>query len=143
LFRRWTIRDGKAIPAVEDRCETCGPIHITAGTYRKVQNPSKFVRWLSTDPESERDWRLGNSLTYHDPISRSYGRARYAHNEGFYGSLSRRWRLIDQKRWFRRRSQVEMNFYGVFSIMHVLAMEQRRRAAQQATATAPPPALAA
>ena len=65
-----------------------------------------------------------------------YGRARFGHNEGLHGTLSNRYALIRNKRWFRRRDEAETETAMTFALMHALALEQRRRAKA-------PPGLAA
>jgi len=69
-------------------------------------------------------------LTYHDPVSNVYGKSRFAHNEGFHGALATRFGVNRGKRWYRRLIQGELDCQITFCIMHALALEQRRRAAQ-------------
>jgi hypothetical protein len=43
------------------------------------------------------DWKMGNPLTFHDPVSSTYGSARFGHNEGFHGQLVTRFGLLEGK----------------------------------------------
>ena len=79
--------------------------------------------------EDRADWRMGNPLTFHDPVSATYGSARFGHNEGFHGQMVTRVGLLKEKAWYRDRREAERDFFQVFAIMHSLAMEQRRLAA--------------
>jgi hypothetical protein len=126
-FRRKT--NGAAVCGVEGVCDQgCGHIQITAGEWRRARNPSRFVRVMPGE-EDRTDWRMGNPLTYHDPVSATYGSARFGHNEGFHGQMVTRFGLLKDKAWYRDRREAERDFFQVFCIMHSLAMEQRRRAA--------------
>ena len=118
---------GRAYARVEGRCKTCGSITITAGQWRLAQNPKKFRLVQPTDAVTDRDWTFGNPLTYRSPVAAAFGKKRFGHNEGFHGALERRFRLIKGKRWYRTRVEAETDAAIIFSIMHVLAMEQRRR----------------
>ena len=69
---------------------------------------------------------MGNPLTFHDPVSSTYGSARFGHNEGFHGQLVTRFGLLEGKAWYRDIREAERDFFQVFCIMHSLAMEQRR-----------------
>ncbi|MGH2852615.1 MAG: hypothetical protein ACRDLF_00265 [Solirubrobacteraceae bacterium] len=98
------------------------------------------------------DWRIGNPLTYDDPLSAKYGSARFGHNEGWHGQLVSRFGLLKEKAWVRDRRQSERDLLQVFCAMHALAKEQRRRSGQNPMPAAPltgagnsgppPPALA-
>lgn len=102
--------------------------------------------------EDKIDWRVGNPLTFHDPLSAKYGSARFGQNEGFHGALVTRFGMLKEKAWYRSKTQAERDLFIIFSAMHSLAKEQRRRAGQVAVPTAPlagagnggppPPALA-
>jgi len=124
-FRR--KKNGAAVCGVEGDCPTCGHIQITAGEWRRVQNPARFVRVMPGE-EDRTDWRMGNPLTFHDPVSATYGSGRFGHNEGFHGQMVTRFGLLKEKAWYRDRREAERDFFQVFCIMHSLAMEQRRRA---------------
>lgn len=149
MLRR--TKGGDAVAGIEGDCKQgCGHISITAGEWRTAQNPKRFTKVMPGD-EDRADW-MGNPLTFKDKVSKKYGRARFGHNEGFHGALVTRFGLLKGKANYSDIRQAERDFFGVFSIMHALAMEQRRRAAQ-ATAThatasppqrggAPPPPLA-
>jgi hypothetical protein len=145
LFRR--KKDGEAVCGVEGHCsQGCGHISITAGEWRTARNPRhrtnprRFVRVMPGD-EHKADWTMGNPLTFHDPVSATYGSARFGHNEGFHGSLVTRFGLLKEKAWYRDRREAERDFFAVFCIMHSLAMEQRHRAALASASSGghPPP----
>jgi hypothetical protein len=126
-FRR--KKSGEAVCGVEGNChQGCGHVSITAGEWRRTQNPNGFVKVMPGD-EHRADWRMGNPLTFNDPVSSTYGSARFGHNEGFHGALVTRFGLLKEKADYRDRRVAERDFFQVFAIMHSLAMEQRRRAA--------------
>jgi hypothetical protein len=111
---------------------------LTAGQWRLFNNKKAVARALP-DEQDKRDWRIGNPLTFHDPLSAQYGSARFGQNEGFHGALVTRFGLLRGKSWYRDSRAAERDVFQVFSIMHALAMEQRRRAAKQDAVPAPLP----
>jgi hypothetical protein len=129
--------DGVVSARLEGSCPNCGPISLTAGQWRRANNKKSVSRMLPDDPESSRDWRVGNPLTYYDRLSAEYGSARFGHQEGFHGALVTRFGLLKEKSWYRDRRQAERDVLQVFCGMHALAMEQRRRAAR-ASSPSPP-----
>jgi hypothetical protein len=155
-FRRVTKkRSGEAVARLEGSCEKCGSVSLTAGQWRLVGNASQKTQGVAKARRGEEhkiDWRVGNPLTFNDPVSSKYGSARFGQNEGFHGALVTRFGLLKEKAWYRDRRQAERDLFIVFSAMHSLAKEQRRRSAQMAAPTAPlagaaksgppPPALA-
>lgn len=143
-----------AVPRVEGQCRNCKSITITSGEWYLAQNPSQF-RSVIPGAGHKPDYTFGNPLTYHDVVAKEYGHDRFGHNEGFHSMLGSRFGLTDEKRWFRRQRQAEIECAMTFTIMHAVAMEWRRRvpggvapplngsAAAAATAGAPPGAAAA
>lgn len=123
-----SVNDGRAVVRSEGRCTKCGSISITSGRWRRAKNPTQFVR-CEPDVRDRADWSFGNPLTFNDPLAQIYGKKRYAHGEGMHGQLSTRFQLLKGKRWFRRVDQAKTDTAVVFSIIHALAIEQRRRAA--------------
>ncbi|MEJ7567449.1 MAG: hypothetical protein WKF41_04205 [Gaiellaceae bacterium] len=121
-------RNGRPVVRVEGSClDGCTrSISIESGTWRRAQNPTQFVRCAPHEPADRRDWALGNGLTFNDPEASSHGKMRFGRNEGFHGAMASRYKLLE-KRWFRRRGQVRIEVAMVFSIVHVIAMEYRRR----------------
>lgn len=132
------MNNGEVVSRVEGRCDQgCGSITITSGEWRRAQNPDRFTRCAPREPDSRREWALGNRLTFHNPESGEFGRRRFGHNEGFHGALVSRFQLTKGKRWYRRRDQARAATALTFLLMHVVAMEQRKRA-RAAQAQAPP-----
>jgi hypothetical protein len=131
-YRR--LKGGRVSPSVEGECPTCGPISITSGKWRRAKND--YTKWDPENPEDEPDYMFGNALTYNDPLAAVYGNHRMGHGEGLYGTLATRFKLNEGKRRFRSVHQARADIGIVFSLMHVLAMEQRRRKAE---AESPPP----
>lgn len=134
-------RKGRPFSRVTGECGKCGHISITSGQWRSVQNMGGVVGqngWMRVLPgeQGKPDLAFGNPLTFNDPVAEVYGKQRFALNEGLNSNLSDRFRFNRHKRWFRRRAQVETEASVIFTIMHALAMEQRRRAQ---TAAQPPP----
>jgi len=127
--KRIELSGGRACARVEGRCKSCGSITITSGDWRLVQNPKRFIRVMPGDPDDRRDWLFGNPLTFNDAVAAAYGRGRFGYGEGFHGALATRFGVNSGKRWYRRKAQAELEAVMVFSVMHALALEQRRRAA--------------
>lgn len=139
LFRR--KKGGLAVVGIEGDCKQgCGHVSITAGEWRTAQNPNRFVK-LMPGEEDRADWKFGNPLTFNDPVSQTYGTARFGHNEGFHGALVTRFGLLRDKALYADGRQAERDFFAVFSIMHALAMEKRRREPGRASAAPPPAAI--
>ena len=143
--------NGEAVARLEGSCPNCGPVSLTAGQWRLYGNASQKTQGVAKvlpGEEDKTDWRVGNPLTFHDPLSGRYGSARFGQNEGFHGALVTRFGLLREKSWHRDRRQAERDALQIFCLMHGIAKEQRRRAAR-ATPTAgsggpaPPIALAA
>jgi hypothetical protein len=123
-------KNGEARVGVFGQCKNgCGSISVASGDWRFTED-DRFVRCNPKDPVDERDWAFGNPLTFNDLNAAEYGRKRFGHNEGLHGTLSNRFKLIHHKRWFRRAAQARIETAMTFSIMHALALEQRRRAAE-------------
>ncbi len=128
---------------VEGACTKCGTISIKAGDrfyskgFRLVPNKKM--------PIGRRDYALGNGLTYNDPVSRTYGRLRHAHGEGYNQMLSTVFGFNEGKKRYRRQIQAETAAAIAFFAIHIQAMDQRDRDAAAAAAQnlAPPDALAA
>jgi hypothetical protein len=129
--------NGQVVSRVEGRCDKCGSITITSGDWRKAENPLRFTRCHPSEPAGKRDWQLGNPLTFNSREGNEYGQQRFYYNEGFYGALSSRFQLNKGKRWFRRRDQARIDTAIIFSVMHAVAIEQRRRL-RAAQALGPP-----
>ena len=127
--KRIAVNKGRVVSRVEGHCEKCGTVTITSGQWRYVSKPKPghFVRCASSDSPEDRDWQLGNPLTFNSREGHEYGQRRFWHNEGFHGALVTRSGLAKGKRWFRRRDQARIDVAMVFCIQHVIAMEQRRR----------------
>jgi hypothetical protein len=152
-FRRAATKaDGDAVARLEGSCPKCGSVCLTAGQWRPYgSGKGRGVEKALDDDRHLIDWRIGNPLTFNDPVSAAYGSARFGHNEGFHGALVTRFGLLKEKSWHRSREQAERDLLQVFCAMHAIAKEQRlRQAARAAPAAggggsgAPPPlALAA
>ena len=132
VWKETGLRGGRSVVRTVGDCKNCGHISITAGTWRKVQNVGRkgqagFVRIMPGEQEHA-DYSFGNPLTYNDPLAEVYGNKRFSHNEGLNAALSDRFRFNRHVRWFRRKDQVDTDAILIYSIMHSLAMEQRRRA---------------
>jgi len=137
-------RNGKAVVRTEGACRKCGSITITSGDWRKAQNPDRWVRINPQNPREKPDLLMGNPLTFNDPLAGEYGRRRFGHNEGFHGALVSRFGLIKDKRWFRRLDEAKIATAMTFCVMHVVALEQRRRRAEaDADQAQAPPGIAA
>jgi hypothetical protein len=140
-------RNGEAVARLEGSCRNCGSVSLTAGQWRLFENKKAVAKALPTEKDKI-DWRIGNPLTFDDPVSKRYGKARYGHGEGFHGTLVTRFGLLREKAWYRDRRQAERDVMQVFCAMHSIAKHQRRLAAHGAPgapltgASGPPPPLA-
>jgi hypothetical protein len=117
---------GHAIARSEGKCPKCGSISIRSGDWRLTDD--HFTRCSPSELVAKRDWAFGNPLTFDDPNSQAYGNARFGHNEGLHGTLSNRFALIRNKRWFRKLAQAQTETAMTFALVQALALEQRRRA---------------
>ncbi|HEX5247803.1 MAG TPA: hypothetical protein VFW41_11810 [Gaiellaceae bacterium] len=122
-----TLKNGRVSTSVEGDCTNCGRISITSGKWKRAQNPDHFVEVDPSDPKEEPDYLFGNPLTYNRPLSTMFGNKRMGHGEGLYGTLATRFKLNAEKRWFRTIDDARADVGIVFSLIHALAMEQRRR----------------
>jgi hypothetical protein len=142
------IRNDRSYARTVGDCDGCGHISITSGGWRKVQNvggrngQTGFARVLPGE-EDQADFSFGNPLTFNDPLAEIYGNKRFSHNEGLNAALSDRFRFNRHIRWFRRRDQVDTDAFLIYTIMHSLAMEQRRRAQATTQPRSKPSALPA
>ncbi len=127
---------GEVIARVQGKCPTCGSVSITSGDWRFTKK-SGFVRCKTTDSDKRRDWALGNGLTFRDPVAAVLGKSRFSRQEGLFSALTTRFHLLDQKRWFRRMDQAKIEVAMTLTLIHALALEQRRRA-REARAGDPP-----
>ncbi len=140
-------QSGEAVARLEGSCRNCGSVSLTAGQWRLFANKKAVAKVLPGE-KHEIDWRIGNPLTFDDPVSKRYGKARYGHGEGFHGALVTRFGLLKEKAWYRDRRQAERDVMQVFCAMHSIAKHQRRLAAHGAPgapltgASGPPPPLA-
>lgn len=144
VFSRPSVnRHGEAVAATEGRCDSCGPIHITSGDWRKVQNPSKYVRVNPRDAVNvdAADWEFGNFLTYRDKRAKAYGTARYAQGEGLHGHATTRFGLFKDRNYYRRINQARLDSLLTYCLMHAVGMECRRRRAATAMSAPPPTPL--
>ena len=134
--------NGHASIAVEGECANCGPIHITSGDWRRVQNPNHYVRINPSDAAqvASADLLFGNPLTHSDARSAQYGRNRYAQGEGLHGTAATRWNLFKDRAYYRRINQARLDVLLTYCLMHGLAMENRRQNAQALPLPPPLPA---
>ncbi len=136
-------KTGKATARLKGECMKCGNVLITSGLWRLSGN-RKFVKCMP-DQRSEAEWNFGNPLTFNDPLSAAYGRSRFNGQEGAFGSqFTQRFKLLKNKRWFYRQSQVDLEVAAVVTITHALSLERwRRMGSPAATDSSPSEALAA
>jgi hypothetical protein len=134
-------QNGEAVARLEGSCPTCGSISLTAGQWRTFGNikSGMSVAKALPDEQDRIDWRIGNPLTFNDPLSKQYGSARFGQNEGVHGALVTRFGLLRGKSWYRQAKAAERDIFQTFSIMHALAMEQRRRAPKADADSSPTP----
>jgi hypothetical protein len=119
---------GRLYMRLVGRCSRCGSVTITAGQWRRSKlSGGMYVR---CEKGEEPDWAMGNPLTFDDPLAAAYGRSRFSHNEGLYGTLTSI--KLKGTRWFRRMRQAELDVSLVFSILHSFALEVHRVARRNA-----------
>jgi hypothetical protein len=126
----------RVVLRTEGECKHCDKtITITAGTWRKVKDTtrtakdsrgqSKFVPMHNSDPDSVREWNLGNPFSYHDELAARFGEMRFGHGEGFNGACVKRFKLFKTKARLENAARAELACVMVFCAMHGLT--QRRR----------------
>ena len=127
--------NGQAIVRAEGQCDNCKSVTITSGEWALRQNPEQLWRVNPAQKGTDKaDLLFGNPLTFHDVVAQEYGNKRFGHNEGFHGQLESRFRVLQGKRWIRRRDQAMTECAMTFCVMHAVALEQRRRVRAQAQA---------
>lgn len=122
-----TVKSGRVALRVEGSCTNCGSITITSGKWRRAENPTRYVEVDPSNPNEDPDYLFGNPLTYDNRLSAEFGRKRFGHCEGLYGTLSNRFGLNKGKRWFRSVHDARADVGIVFAIIHAVAIEQRLR----------------
>ncbi|HSS32055.1 MAG TPA: hypothetical protein VLL27_02095 [Solirubrobacterales bacterium] len=126
--------------ATKGQCQSCGNITVTAGQWRRAQNPDRLVRSYSGERS---DPALGNPLTFNDKLSRAYGDDRYGFGESVHATINRRFGLLEDKSWMRDIRKVETEFAIAASAISVLLLERAaRQQAGQSQAAAGPGAAA-
>ena len=117
---------GRAIARVKGECSTCkSSVLITSGMWRL--SGDKFIRCRQAWKDKA-DFAFGNPLTFHDSLASEYGRGRFSTQEGAFGSqFTQRFKLLKNKRWFYRQSQVDLEVAAVMTITHALSLERWRR----------------
>jgi len=120
-------RKGRLIPRIEGDCPNCGPITITSGDWKMV--PGKW-KHTSTNPGGDPDLAMGNPLTFTNPISRAYGKRRFAVQEGVHSILSNRFGLIRDRRRVKNLYELRARTAMTFCILHGIAQAQRAQAEQ-------------
>lgn len=124
---------------LEGACKKCGSISLKAGEYYLTKTGFRRVIDPKT-PIGRRDYALGNGLTYHDPLSETYGNLRRGHGEGYNSQIAETFGYNRGRMPYRRQIQAEIAVAISFFAIHVKAMDQRDRAADLAQSTAPPTA---
>ena len=112
------------IIAVKGQCQKCGNVTITSGRWRRAKNPSRFVLAHANHVSAP---ALGNGLTYHDELSRTYGQDRFGFNESVHATLERRFGLLKDKSGMRSKAEVEIEFAIAASAISVLLLEREAR----------------
>jgi hypothetical protein len=110
--------------AVKGQCGKCGNVTITAGKWRRAQNPTRYVRAFA---QHHGEPALGNGLTYKDRLSRKYGKGRFGWGESVHATLERRFGLLQDKSGMRSKVQVETEFAIAASAISVLLLERHAR----------------
>ena len=152
-FRRfYKKQSGELVPRVEGKCVNCGSITISSGQWRLSSG-----RWVddvgASNPYALPELRLGNPMTFNDPIAMEYGRRRFSVGEGFHSVLSNRFGLNRGQRRIKSEDEVRLHTAMTFCVIHAIADAQRNAsslvpqpARQSAAGQAPPgqaPPLAA
>ncbi len=122
------LGNGSLSVRLEGQCPSCGSITVTSGDWRNAQNPDRFVRCMPDEEVEDREWALGNPLTYNNPEAKAYGVARFSRNENLHSILKTRFKVLEERRWLRNHAQARADVAIVYSIIHWISMEQRRRA---------------
>lgn len=110
--------------AMKGQCPSCGNVTITAGKWRRAQNPVRYVRAYAGETNEP---ALGNGLTYRDALSRKYGKGRFGWGESVHATLERRFGLLKDKSWMRSKVEVETEFAIAASAISVLLLERQAR----------------
>lgn len=129
------LRSGEISARIEGRCVRCGPIELTAGDWRRQgQYEPRYVLAAINVRDDDRDM-LGNPFTYNDKLSRHYRSKRMGHNEGFFGTLSKRFSAIRDAGWYRRQHDAEIALLeSCIPVLALAVLRKKMRAGQAAPA---------
>lgn len=109
--------------ATKGVCPACGTVTITAGKWRRAQNPSRIVRAFGQPA----DPAIGNPLHYFDPLARELGKDRFGWGESLHATLMRRFGLLKPRSFMRSGCEVETQFAIATSAISVLLLERAAR----------------
>lgn len=131
-------KKGKLTVSTKGRCDECGDVTITAGVWRKAQNPDR----IAFIPPEDRGAkvvapRIGNPLHFHDPVSQEYGCDRFGWNESLHSVLQKRFGLL-KKGWMKSAQEARTEFAVVFSTISVLLLKRDENLTAIAEGTMPP-----
>jgi Transposase DDE domain len=121
-------QDGELVVGLEGQCATCGPISITSGQWRYAGK--RWHKVVGSNPNDQPDYAMGNPLNFDSPIAKVYGKRRYAVQEGVHSVLTTRFGLIRGARRIKHIDEARLKTAMTFCVMHLLAAEQRKRAAR-------------
>lgn len=116
-------KTGALTIATKGVCQSCGTVTITAGKWRRAQNPSRVVRAFGQPA----DPAIGNPLHYFDPLARELGKDRFGWGESLHATLMRRFGLLKPRSFMRSGCEVETQFAIATSAISVLLLERAAR----------------
>ena len=62
-------KSGEAVARLEGSCPNCGSVSLTAGQWRLFETNKAVAKALPSE-KHKIDWRIGNPLTFDDPVSK-------------------------------------------------------------------------
>lgn len=115
---------GKLSVGTKGRCDECGTVTITAGLWRRAQNP-KRVAFIAPEDRGERANHpsVGNPLHFYDPVAQVYGCDRFGWNESLHSVLQKRFGML-KKSWVRTAQDARIEFAIVFSSISLLLLKR-------------------
>lgn len=116
---------GRLIPRLEGQCDNCGPITITSGDWKYR---AKKWRHRSKNPGGNPELRMGNPLTFTNPMSKALAQRRFAVQEGVHSILSNRFGVLRGRQRVKYVEDVELRMAMSLCAMHGVAYTRAKQA---------------
>lgn len=118
--------NGRAVARLKGECATCGSVLITSGYGDSpgIESSSNARRASELKPSSTSATRSRSTTRSRRSTGEAASTDKREHSAA---SFTQRWKLLKNKRWFYRQSQVNLEVSAIVTITHALSLEQWRR----------------